>query len=214
MIPTRLQSEIAKSKDDLRALAERIGPAPESVSEVLAGLRSDQARIRYGCLKMLRLLSERQPAVVYPHFETIAALLDSDRTILKWGAILIMGHLAAVDSENRIDAMLEDYLRPVSGPVLITAANTIQGAGEIARAKPYLADRVVRAFLEVEQAKYETPECRNVALGHVLKSMGRLFHHVKDPRPVIDFAKRQLSNRRSAVQKEARAFLKRHGKPD
>ena len=46
------------------------------------------------------------------------------------------GNLSAVDSKNKIDALLDEYLQPISGPVLITAANTINGAGKVAQAKP------------------------------------------------------------------------------
>jgi hypothetical protein len=65
--------------------------------------------------------------------------------------------------------------------------------------------------LQVERAKYQTPECRNVALGHVLRSVDLFFEHVPDPQVVIEFARRQLHNRRSGVKLRARAFLKRHG---
>jgi hypothetical protein len=178
--------------------------------QVFDGLQADQARTRYGCLKVLRLLSEQQPAVLYPCFDRIAPLLNSENTILKWGAIIIVGNLAAIDSANKIDALLEAYLQPIAGPTLITAANTIQGAGKVARAKPHLADTIAQRLLQVEQAKYQTPECRNVALGHVLKSVELFFAHLRDPRPVIDFAKRLLRNRRTAVKRRARAFLKKH----
>ena len=210
MTSTPLQSEIAKSKVNLEALAERIGRQPDSLPEILDGLQIDQARTKYGCLKVLRLLSETRPAILYPYFDSIASLLSSESSILKWGAIIIVGNLAAVDSKRKIDALLDEYLQPISGPVMITAANTINGAGKVARAKPHLVDRIVQALLQVERAKYQTPECRNVALGHVLKSVDLFFEHVRDPQAVMNFAKRQLRNRRNAVKLRARAFLKRH----
>jgi hypothetical protein len=64
--------------------------------------------------------------------------------------------------------------------------------------------------LQVERAKYETPECRNVALGHVLKSLDLFFERIPDSQPVLDFARRQLRNRRDAVRLRARAFLQKH----
>jgi hypothetical protein len=44
----------------------------------------------------------------------------------------------------------------------------------------------------------------------VLKSLDLLFDQVLDRQLVIDFAKRQLRNRRNAVKLKARAFLKKH----
>jgi hypothetical protein len=205
-----LQTEIAQPTTNLEAIAERIVGQPSLLPEVFSGLRVDQARIRYGCLKLLRLLSETRPAALYPEFDQFVGLLESEKIILKWGAIIIVGNLAAVDSDNKMEALLDRYLQPISGPVLITAANTIGGAAKVALAKPHLRDKVVQALLQVETAKYQSPECRNVALGHVLKSLDLVFGDVGDQQQVINFVKRQLRNRRNAVKLAARRFLKKH----
>jgi hypothetical protein len=80
----------------------------------------------------------------------------------------------------------------------------------VAQAKPHLVDKIVPALLQVEKAKYQTPECRNVALGHVLKSVDLFFEHIRDHQVAIEFARRLLRNRRNAVKLRARAFLKKH----
>src|SRR5512139_1683906 len=129
MTSTALNREITKPKANLAAVAERIAKRPDLLPEILDSLQIDQARTKYGCLKVLRVLSEKQPAVLYPYFDRIASMLSSDNNILRWGAIIIIGNLSAVDSKNKIDALLDEYLQPISGPVLITAANTINGAG-------------------------------------------------------------------------------------
>ena len=56
-------------------------------------------------------------------------------------------------------------LAPICGNEMIAAANTIQGAADIALAKPYLAHRLARAIVEVRHAHYQRPECRQVAAG-------------------------------------------------
>jgi hypothetical protein len=214
MTTNPLQTGIATPTTNLEGIAQRIVGKPGLLPDVLAGLRADKAKIKYRCLKVLRLLSEKQPAILYPDLDYYAGLLGSDNNIFRWGAIIIIGNLATVDSENKIDALLDRYLQPIPGPVLITAANTIGGAARIALAKPYLVERIVPALLQVERAKYQTPECRNVALGHVLKSLDLIFEKISDRQPVLDLAKRQLRNRRNAVKVRARAFLKKHGSND
>ena len=96
---------------------------------------------------------------------------------------------------------------------MIGAANAIVAAANIALAKPHLADRIVKEILKVERASYRTPECHNVALGHAIKSFDRLFHHVKNRRPVLAFVTRQLDNPRPATRKKAERFLKRWAAP-
>ena len=206
-----IQSEIARLPAHVEPLAERVARKPQFLPELFAGLRADKPEIKYGCLKALRLISEKEPAALYPEFGRFVDMIGSENTIFKWGAIIIIGNLAAVDSDDKIGRILDRYLAPISGPVMITAANTIGGAGKIARAKPRLADRIVRALLQVEVANYQTPECRNVALGHVVKSLDLFFEHIGDQEPVIAFVQRQLDNSRNAVKKKAAAFLKKHG---
>jgi hypothetical protein len=208
---TPLLKEIASGTSDVDGVVEKLVARPALLDDILSGLEADAARVKYGCLKALRLLSETHPALLYPHFDRFVALLDHRNNILKWGGIIILGNLAAVDCDNRLDALLERYLRPITGPTLITAANTIGGAAKIALAKPYLVDQVVHSLLRVKRATYQTPECRNVALGHVLKGLEMLFELVEDPRPVLEFARGQLRNSRNAVRQRARTFLKRHG---
>lgn len=58
---------------------------------------------------------------------------------------------------------------------MITAANAIGALSEITKNKPEYRQEILKALLEVEKAKYYnkgclSPECRNVALGHVIKS--------------------------------------------
>lgn len=211
MTKKALQTRIAGQSVNHEARAARVAKKAESLPELFAGLRAEKPEIKYGCLKRLRAISEKEPAALYPEFGRFADMLDSENTFLKWGAIIIIGNLAAVDSGDKIGRILDRYLAPISGPVMITAANTIGGAGKIARAKPRLADRIVRALLRVEAANYQTPECRNVALGHVVKSLDLFFEHIGDPDPVLAFVQRQLDNSRNAVKKKAAAFLKKHG---
>ena len=210
MPQNHLHAAIAMQSANLDVIADRVAKEKELLGEVFAGLGAEKATIKYGCLKILRIISENDPNVLYPEFDRFVDLLDSENTILKWGAIIIIGNLAAVDVENQIDGILARYLQPISGPVLITAGNTIDGAGKIGLAKPELADRIVRALLKVENTNYQTPECRNVALGHVVESLNLFFENIRDPQSVIAFVERQLGNTRNAVGRKAAAFLKKH----
>lgn len=205
-----LQTEITKKAVKLEMLAERVFRQPALLHEVFNGLGADKARTKYGCLKLLRTISEKRPDILYPEIGRLFRLLDNNSKIFKWGAIIIIGNLAAVDSDRKIDGILDRYLQPISGHVMITAANAIGGAGKIARAKPQLADRIARAVLRVETASYQTEECRNVAIGHAVKSLELFFLCLKEPQPVIEFVERQVNNRRNAVKRNAVRFLKKH----
>lgn len=175
----------------------------------MAAVSSDVARVKFGAAKALRDLSERAPDLMYPHFDFFVSLLRNENSILRWNAILVLGNLARVDEDCRVDRILDDYLAPISGPHLIDAANTMRGAAVIGAAKPYLADKIARQVLQVERATYATPECRNVAIGHAIDCIGRLFSSITGQRLIQCFVFRQISNTRNATRKKAERFLRK-----
>ena len=172
----------------------------------LDALHAPDARTKLAASKAFRDLSLHEPARLYPHFESFAALLAHPNNILKWDAILTVANLARVDEERKLDRILDAYLAPITGPVMITAANTIKGAASIAQARPDLAPRILTALLRVEKAKYATPECRNVAIGHVLTAFAKLSRLFPDTRPIRSFAARHTRNPRAATAAKAKSL--------
>ena len=189
-------------------LADAVERNHELILEVLAGLGATRAATKFGASKALRILSERAPELLYPHFDSFTALLAHDNHILKWNATLTLANLARVDRESRIEGMLDRYLDLIVGPNMITAANAMRGAAIIGAAKPHLVQHIVSRIMRVERAKYATPECRNVAIGHALRALEDLSPLLTDRRKVRLFAARQLGNPRTATSAKARRFLK------
>jgi hypothetical protein len=179
------------------------------MATLLAELSSDGARVRLSASKALRDLSEGAPELIYPHFDLFAGMLRNQNSVLRWNAIRLLGNLARVDAEGRLDRVIDEYLAPIRGPHLIDAANTMRGAAAIGAAKPHLADRIARHILKVEHADYGTPECTNVAIGHAIDALNRIYPGVTARRPVQLFASRQRENTRSATRKKAERFLRR-----
>ena len=182
---------------------------PEQIDTLFEGLASRTPRLRYGAAKALKMVSEQSPDLLYPRWDPLVSLLENDNAFLRWGSTQILGNLAVVDREDRFEPVLDRFLAPISGQEMIGAANAIAAAASIVLAKPHLADRIVKEILKVERAAYHTPECRNVAIGHAIKSFDKFLDHVSKRRPVLAFVKRQLDNPRPATRKKAEKFLKR-----
>ena len=174
------------------------------------GLKADKPRIKYGCSKALRIISELRPDALYPHFDFFVDLLDHENKILQWDAAFVLSHLARADDGDKCRAIFARYFAAIHGPVMITAANVIQGGARIAQAKPHLADLIAGEILKVATARYRTPECRNVAIGHAIHSLGAILPLLRDPAPAVQFVRRQARNRRPATRKKAEQFLKAH----
>ncbi len=210
MPESKLLQEIAQKETNKEEIRDRVIEKPRLLSEIIEGLSSDNARVKYGCAKILRMISEKEPEILYSRFDFFASLIDSDNTFLKWGAIHILANLAAVDSENKFEKIFDKYFAPIPGPVLITAANVIGGTAKIALAKPKFTEKIAKELLKVETATYQTTECSNIALGHTIESFDRFFDQIKDKEPVVALIKKQLRNTRNATRKKAERFLRKH----
>jgi len=210
MAESNLLHRIAQKGSDKEAIAEKVISDPGLLPELFSGLSARKAGIKYGSEKVLRIISEKKPELLYSRMDVFIDLLDGENSILKWGSILVIANLASVDSKNRIEKIFKKYFAPIPGPVLITAANIIGNSYKIALAKPRLTEKIAREILKVERARYRTAECRNVAIGGAIDSLGRFFHQIKNREPVLEFVKKQVRNRRPSTRKKAEKFLKKH----
>ena len=210
-----IAQKLSKKGADVSKIAAQAIENPESINDLIEGLTAPKGSLRFGFEKVLRLISEQRPDLVYPFFDTYVKLLDSENSFLKWGAILTIANLAAIDSDKRFDAIFKKYYSPITGPVMVTAANIIGSSARIAQAKPELTKRITREIMRVEKARFKhkgspSTECRNVALGQAIDTFDKIYDQIDDKETVIKFVKKRLKNRRKAVVKKAQGFLKRH----
>ena len=199
---------IARAALNPQRLALRAITEPRLLPGIIEGLKAEKARVKYGCAKTLRLISEQRPDRLCPFFDSFVGLLDHENKILQWEAIFVLSQLARADDDDRFPEVFDKYFSPIPGPVMITAANVIQGGARIAQAKPHLAGRIAAEMLKVPKARYQTAECRNVAIGHAIVALGDILPLLDNPAPALAFVRRQMRNSRPATRKKAEHFLK------
>jgi hypothetical protein len=211
MDASAILEQIGQKGSDKEEIAERVIGEPGLLKTVFEGLSARPASVKYGCSKVLRLISQKKPEFLYPSFDLFVQRLDIDNTFLKCDTILTLANLASVDKANKFEAVFDRYFAPIKGLTLIVAANIIGSAAKIAAAKPALADRIAAELLKVENAKYQTDECRRIALGQAIDSLDELFERIGDKERVLKLVKKQLANTRKSTAKKAEQFLKKHG---
>ncbi|MBN2011202.1 hypothetical protein JW960_17795 [candidate division KSB1 bacterium] len=201
---------MAKQKPvDGSRIASAVQHQSEVLSEILDGLLSDKGTLKFGCEKLLRIISEYKPVLLYPHLSLFSDNLQSENTFIRCGAMVVIANLAVIDHDKKIDAYLDDYYNAIPGPALIPAGTAIKGSATIAKAKPYLTDRIVDEILKVEHASYQTTECRNIACGHAISALSEIFDQASDKEKIICFAKHQVGNSRTGTANKAVKFLKK-----
>lgn len=194
---------------DLKQIAKLAANKPEIINFLITGITEEDARIKYGCNNTLLIIGEKNPELLYPHFDIFKGLLNSENKFIKWTAILILANLTKSDKEKKFDDIIDSYFSEITGPIMITAANIIKGAAIIAKAKPYLTERITDELLKIKSAKYQTDECHNIVLGHMISSFDSFFKQVKNKTEVINLVKKQINNPRKATKNKAEKFIKK-----
>jgi len=178
----------------------------------LSGFSSDKAKIKYTCAKQAITISQNCPEDLYPDFSFFIKILQSENNILKWTAIKVIGNLSKIDNKKKVDKILPSLIALLYDKSMITASNTIGALSEIALNKPEFSDEIITALLRVEKAEYYykgeiSPECRNVAIGHVIKSFQKFDKKICYRKDVQAFLKRQTQNTRPKVKELSEKLL-------
>lgn len=172
-------------------------------------LSSTDPKVKYGCSRNLIAISESNPAELYPHLKVFADLLKNENKILKWTGIIVIGNLAKVDRNGKIDYLMAKLIKFLNSGNMITANNSIAALSNIALAKPEYQKLITKELLKVEHFNYDTPECRNIALGKVTLALNKFPKHIREQKIVVDFIQRLTKNTRAATAKKAEQFLKK-----
>ncbi len=204
-----LNRRLAERGTDVESLTRSVIGSPELLDEVVNGLESDQAAVRFNSSKVLLAMAQESPETLLPRLRAVLELLDSDNKILKAAALRTLGHASSVDSRGRITRALGKILRPIAGPDLVVAASAIESAALIARAKPQVTDRVVPALLSVSSGEYRTAECKNIAIGKTLDALSQLRLRSRLKQEVEEFALAQRSNSRKTTRQRAQRLAQR-----
>lgn len=188
-----------KAKNDIKPLA--------SLYELFTGVNSKDPRTKFGSAKELRILSERNPALLYSEWVFFENLLDSENKILKWNAMDIIANLTKADSCNKFNALFKKFFGYLYEGSLITAGHVVDNSCKIAISKPELKDEITEELLNVEKIPLPTEECRNILIGKTISAFQTYCGKTADKK-VVSFVKRHLHNPRRATKTKAEKFLK------
>lgn len=194
-------------------LLEKVKKNHDLLPEVINGMTSSKAAIRYGCGKVLMDFSEENPKILYPYMNFFVEFLDSKYRILTWQAMAIIANLTRVDKYNKFDEVFDKYYSFINNDYMVTVANLVGHSGKIALAKPHLTKKITDELLKVENIKttpHLTSECKNVIAEKAILSFEMFFDQVENKDAVISFVKKQLKSSRKTLRSKAMEFLKKY----
>jgi hypothetical protein len=191
-------------------LLQKINRNFDLLPEVVKGVSSPKATIRYGCAKVLMDLSEKHPEKLYPYMDFFTRLLDSKYRILTCNAMAIIANLARVDKDQKFDAIFDKYYSFMNDPYMVTVASVVGHSSKIAVAKPYLIQKITNELLKVENmatTPHLTEECKRVIAEKTIESFDKFFDQVNTQDRVISFVKKNFHTPRETLRQVAENFI-------
>ena len=185
----------------------------ELIPVLVEGMSSQKANIRYGSGKILMDISEKYPEKVYLYLDSIIGLLDSKYRIIIWNSMAIIANIALVDTEKKFDTVFKKYSSFLRDEYMITVANAIGNLGKIAKAKPYLIQKITKEILEVENIKltpHLTEECKKVIAEKAIESFELFFDNIEEKKKVLCFVEKQVKSSRKSLRSKAAEFVRNH----
>lgn len=195
-------------KKNVESIAKKVVKDERLLDDLLEGVSSEKAVIKYKSLKVLMLVSEQQPKVLYPEWDFFVKLLDDDNTFLRVIGATIIANLTRVDTKNKFEKIFNKYYSLLGDESMINAANIAGRSGIIARAKPHLQGKITNKLLDIDKTHHSS-ECKNIIEGKVILSFEEYIGEFKDKKKIIQFVRNELQNTRPATRKKAEKFLKR-----
>jgi len=199
---------IDQKADHTDEVALKVVENPELLHIILEGLSAEIPRVKFRSAKILRIISEEDPDLLYPKIDVFLELLDTDNSIILWNDLDIIANLTSVDDVHRFDEVYEKYYHFLEDASMVTAAHVVDNSAKIALNRPDLQDKITEKLLKV----YETPlgtECRDILSGKVLLAFTKYFDVIKNKDEVISFAEKQRDSKRNSTKVKAEKFLKK-----
>lgn len=166
---------------------------------------------RYNCVRIFFRALEKQPALFYPYWNHFAGMIDSPNGFYRSTAAQAIAHLTAVDKDQRLDAILGDYLRTLDDDKIMVARYFVQTVHLLAESRPDLREKVLACLLDVENTRH-TESRKSLLKADIIGAFDQLFENLSSPEQneVLAFAGKEVDSESPSTRKAAKAFMKRH----
>lgn len=95
-----LSEELERKEDNAEQIAEVVIRDERLIGSILEGVSSTNAGVRAKCIRTLKIVSEKNPLVLFTYVEFFDKLLSSTDAIIKQNAMDVMENLIIVDDEE------------------------------------------------------------------------------------------------------------------
>ncbi len=201
-------SDLEKKDFNVESMVKKALKDEKVLSAVLKGILSKKDTIRFNSFKVLLTISEENPAVLYPHWDSFADLLISDNAYRKYIALYIIANLVRIDTDSKFEEIFDTYYRLLDDEGVIPASHLALNSGKIAKAKPELQTEITSRLLRIDETHHK-PERRDLIKGYIIEAFSEYYEEAADQEEILQFVKDQLESKSPTTRKKAKEFLEK-----
>ena len=205
------KTEIIELNDknmDVEGFAKKALKNKNVLSKLRDNLTAKNETVRYNSAKVLFLISEEHPDVLYSEWDYFVGLLSSDNTYWKCSAIRILANLARGDGENKFEKIFNIYYGLLDDKSIIPAAYVAGDSSKIAKAKPELQTKITQRLLNIDETHHKQ-ERKDLIKSAIIESFNEYYEDIKNKKKIIEFVKKQLECQSPKTRKAAANFLRK-----
>ena len=185
---------------------------PVLINQYLEGLISKNEIYRYNCFKILYIISEKKPDMLYSHWDFFINHLKSENDYHKMSAVLIIANLTKVDEDDRFGKVFDIFYGNLKSKKTIVPIYILKSSGKIVKFKPNLEEKITNLLLNIEEI-YPGKQIYLVKSA-VIEAFSEFFYEAKNKEKIIFFVKKQTDSNSPKTRKIAKLFLKKFGDLD
>lgn len=190
---------------DIKKVAKKARGDNKYLAELIENLISKNENVRYNSFKVLVLISEYEPKMLYPSWEFLAKLLKSKNTYHRSSSAHHIANLTVADINNKFEKIFDKYYDLLDESVILAAGITAN-SGKIAKAKPRLQTKINNRLLDIDKTKQKH---KDLIKAGAIDSFDLYFEESKDKKKIIRFVKDQLNCENPKTRKKAQEFLRK-----
>ena len=116
-----------------------------NIAETFELLLDKNNNVAYKALQLLQKESEERNCV-YPYMHRLSDMLDSENSYIRTRGLTLLAYNAKWDKDNKIDEIIDKYLKHITDIKPITARQCIKLLPIIAEYKPELKNDIISAL--------------------------------------------------------------------
>ncbi len=204
---TRLLNE---EDPDIENLSNLVTGNDEALTQLIDGLTFSVDNYRYNCNTVLVNVARNAPKLVYPYWDNLVGLLESENTYHRCSSINILPHLIPVDGGLKFKGILDRYFRHLDDKSVIPPCYIARNCGTIVSHLPEAVQQITKGLLAIEGTQHKQGR-KDLIKADIIQAFDQIYEQVENKAEVFGFVEDQLNCSSPKTRKAAKAFIEKHG---